>query len=55
MDENGSESSAPARIEQRLPGWIPVVLVVAMALGLTKQLYGWSCSSSREPALATAA
>jgi hypothetical protein len=40
MDENGSESSAPARIEQRLPGWIPVVLVVAMALGLTKQLYG---------------
>ena len=40
MDENGTESSAPARIEQRLPGWIPVVLVVAMALGLSKQLYG---------------
>jgi len=40
MDENGQEGSAPARIEQRLPGWIPVVLVVAMALGLSKQVYG---------------
>lgn len=40
MDENGQEGPSPARIEQRLPGWIPVVLVVAMALGVSKQVYG---------------
>jgi hypothetical protein len=40
MEENGQDGSAPARIEQRLPGWIPVVLVVAMALGVSKQVYG---------------
>ena len=40
MHQNGQEGSTPARIEQRLPGWIPVVLVVAMALGVSKQVYG---------------
>lgn len=37
MDPYGSHGT---RIDQRLPGWTPVVLVVAMSLGVAKQLYG---------------
>lgn len=37
MDQNGS---LVTRADQRLPGWIPVVLVIAMSLGVAKQLYG---------------
>ena len=37
MDADGADRTG---IEARLPGWIPVVLVVAMSLGVLKQVYG---------------
>jgi hypothetical protein len=37
MDPHGADGTG---IVQRLPGWIPVVLVVAMSLGVSKQIYG---------------
>ena len=37
MDPRGENRTG---IEARLPGWIPVVLVVAMSLGVLKQVYG---------------
>jgi hypothetical protein len=37
MDADGADRPG---IEARLPGWIPVVLVVAMSLGVAKQIYG---------------
>jgi hypothetical protein len=37
MDPNGTDRT---RVDQRLPGWIPVVLVAAMTLGVGKQLFG---------------
>jgi hypothetical protein len=37
MDADGADRTG---IEGRLPGWIPVVLVVAMSLGVLKQVYG---------------
>ena len=40
MGSHLSDGTDATRVDQRLPGWIPVVLVVAMSLGVAKQLYG---------------